>query len=96
MIISFGDKTTEDIFHGRQSPHTKKLSKLLIDAISLKLDMLNAAHSLIDLRSPPGNRLEALQGERKGFYSIRVNQQWRIVFHFSDANASSVRLIDYH
>ena len=60
------------------------------------MDVLNGAHRLGDLRSPPGNRLEALKGERKGFYSIRVNEQWRIVFRWTDAGPSDVSLTDYH
>ena len=58
--------------------------------------MINAARVLRDLRSPPGNRLEALRGDWRGFHSIRVNEQWRIVFRWSDAQAHDVRLIDYH
>jgi proteic killer suppression protein len=61
-----------------------------------KLDMINAARVLRDLRSPPGNRLEALRSDWRGFHSIRVNEQWRIVFRWSDAQAHDVRLIDYH
>jgi len=61
-----------------------------------KLDVLNAAHSLTDLREPPGNRLEALKGDRLGFYSIRVNDQWRIVFSWESNNAYEVELVDYH
>jgi len=58
--------------------------------------MLNAAHELRDLRVPPGNRLEALHGDRKGFHSIRVNDQWRIVFRWTPNGPERVRLIDYH
>jgi proteic killer suppression protein len=58
--------------------------------------MLNGAHDVLDLRSPPGNRLEALQGDFAGFYSIRVNDQWRIVFRWQGNNAYEVRLTDYH
>jgi len=61
-----------------------------------KLDLLNAAHALLDLRSPPGNRLEALKGDWKGFHSIRINQQWRIVFRWIDSQALDVQVIDYH
>ncbi|HME72363.1 MAG TPA: type II toxin-antitoxin system RelE/ParE family toxin [Myxococcota bacterium] len=57
---------------------------------------MNAAISLNDLRSPPGNHLEALRGDWKGFHSIRINDQWRIVFRWSDAQAHDVRIIDYH
>ena len=58
--------------------------------------MLNAAQALLDLRSPPGNRLEALRGNWRGFYSIRVNEQWRIVFRWVEGAAHDVRLLDYH
>ena len=58
--------------------------------------MINAARMLLDLRSPPGNRLEALRGEWRGFHSVRVNEQWRIVFRWSEGQSHGVRLIDYH
>ena len=58
--------------------------------------MINAAHDVLDLRSPPGNRLETLQGDLAGMFSIRVNDQWRIVFRWQDGNAYEVRLADYH
>jgi proteic killer suppression protein len=61
-----------------------------------KLDMLNGARELKDLRSPPGNRLEALSGDLQGFFSIRVNNQWRIIFKWDANQAQDVRLVDYH
>ncbi len=61
-----------------------------------KLDVLNAAHSLQDMRSPPGNRLEALRGDLQGYYSVRINNQWRLIFQWEDGNASEVRIVDYH
>jgi len=61
-----------------------------------KLDILNAARSLDDLRSPPGNRLEILKGDFAGLHSIRINQQWRIVFRWQDSNAHEVSIVDYH
>lgn len=61
-----------------------------------KLDVLNAATNVNDLRSPPSNRLEGLRGDPKGFYSIRINDQWRVIFRWSDADAADVQLIDYH
>jgi len=67
----------------------------ILKAALRKLDVLNAAHRLEDLRSPPANRLEALKGDLAGFYSIRVNDQWRIIFRW-DADASDVSLVDYH
>jgi len=58
--------------------------------------MLNAAYHLEDLRSPPGNRLEALKGELSGFYSIRINNQWRIIFRWESNDAANVQIVDYH
>jgi proteic killer suppression protein len=74
----------------RRFPHS------VIDLAVVKLDMLNAAVTVLDLRSPPGNRLEALKGDLQGFHSIRVNDQWRIVFRWEGNNAGEVRLVDYH
>jgi proteic killer suppression protein len=96
MIQSFDDQLTEDIFHGTRSKKVKKLDNQLVRATIRKLDMLNAAYRIEDLRSPPGNRLEALRGDLSGFHSIRVNQQWRIVFRWEGNGASAVQLIDYH
>jgi len=61
-----------------------------------KLDMLDAAAQLIDLRSPPGNRLEALKGDRAGQHSIRINDQWRLCFRWSDQGPEDVQIVDYH
>ena len=58
--------------------------------------MLNAAHDLRDLRSPPGNRLEALRGDLAGYHSIRINEQWRVVFHWRGSDAEEVTVVDYH
>ena len=69
---------------------------MLIRAVARKLDVLNAARTLVDLRQPPGNRLEALQGDRFGQFSIRVNDQWRIVFHWDEQGPRHVSLVDYH
>ena len=96
MIMSFGDSLTEDVYHGNQTRRVKRVPPFLTQAIVRKLDMLNGADKLQDLLSPPGNRLEALKGEREGYHSIRVNDQWRIVFRWHDGNAYGVSLIDYH
>jgi proteic killer suppression protein len=74
MILSFGDRETEDLFHGRLRGASAFPSDILRAAVR-KLDMLHAATQLLDLRSPPGNRLEALRGDRRGLHSIRVNDQ---------------------
>jgi proteic killer suppression protein len=96
MILSFGDETTEDLFHGRTTRRTRSLHPDLQRAALRKLDMLNAAHRLDDLRSPPGNRLESLRGDRKGSQSVRVNGQWRLVFRWTPSGPVNVILIDYH
>ncbi len=96
MIVSFGDRATEDLFHGVGSNRVKRFPPNILEAAVLKLDVLNAAQSLDDLRSPPGNRLEALRGNLKGFYSIRINNQWRIIFHWQASDAHEVRIVDYH
>jgi proteic killer suppression protein len=96
MIISFGDDATADLYHGRRTKRVRKLPPDILHRALVRLDVLNTAHSLIDLRSPPGNRLEALGGDLAGFHSIRINQQWRIVFRWEDGNAYDVQIIDYH
>ncbi len=96
MIQTFGDKLTEDIFHGNSTRKVRKIHPHLRCATLRKLDMINAAHQLSDLRSPPGNRLEALRGDLAGFHSIRVNDQWRVIFRWENNAAYDVRFIDYH
>ena len=94
-IRSFADKATEDFFlTGRK---TKKSGWAGIEAITRrKLDMLYYAAELRDLRSPPGNRLEPLKGDLKGYHSIRINDRWRIVFRWTVSGAEEVRIVDYH
>ena len=96
MIESFGDRATEDLFHGRNTTRVRRLPNQILNATLNKLDVLNAAHKIQDLRKPPSNRLEILKGDLKGFYSIRVNNQWRIIFRWSDSGATHVSLVDYH
>ena len=96
MISSFGDKATEDIYHGRKTKEARKYPADIIKTSLRKLDLLNAAVDLRDLRSPPGNRLKALKGNLKGFYGIRVNDQWRIIFRWDAKTAYDVMLTDYH
>ena len=93
---SAGDKATSDLFHGISSSKVRKLPTQILETATFKLDILNAATSLDDLRSPPGNRLEALRGDYKGFHSIRVNAQWRIIFRWQDSSAYDVAIVDYH
>lgn len=96
MIVSFGDAATEDLFHGRATSRVKRLPTDVARVALRKLDQLNAATRLDDLRSPPGNRLEALRGDLRGFHSVRVNDPWRLVFRWQGEEASQVRLTDYH
>jgi proteic killer suppression protein len=96
MIASFGDRATADLFHGRSTARVRRLPQGILVLTLDKLDTLNAAHDINDLRSPPGNRLHALRGKLRGSHSIRVNDQWRIVFRWSGSTASDVRLTDYH
>ncbi len=96
MIGSFGDDATADVFHGRRSRHVRRLPPDVARVAVRKLDLINAAQALLDLRSPPGSRLELLRGDWSGFHSIRVNDQWRIVFRWSDRQAHDVQLVDYH
>lgn len=96
MIVSFGDKLTEALYHGTNDKGLRRLPPEVISRALNKLDLLNAAHDVLDLRSPPGNRLEVLGGDLKGFHSIRANDQWRIIFRWKDGNAYEVSVTDYH
>ena len=93
MIISFGSKETEKIWNGIV---VKKPSIEIQQISRRKLRMLHNSLNLIDLRIPPSNRLEKLTGNLKDFYSIRINNQWRIIFCWEDGNASAVEIVDYH
>jgi len=94
MIRSFRGKLAEAILRERQAP--KGLSFALAKAARRKLVQLNNAGALGDLSVPPGNRLEALKGNLAGKYSIRINDQWRIVFRWTPAGAEDVEIVDYH
>ena len=96
MIVSFGDPATEALYHGATDRRTRRFPRDIMKTSLRKLDMLAAAVTLEDLRVPPGNRLEALKGDLKGEHSIRVNDQWRIVFRWTPQGPAEVRLIDYH
>ena len=93
MIRSFADAETERVFHRRFS---RKLPGDLQAVALRKLRMLNNAHALADLRSPPANRLEKLTGRRVGQFSIRINDQWRVCFVWRDGEAYDVEVVDYH
>ena len=94
MIASFGDRATEALFHGERCP--RRIPNDIRHAAVRKLDLLNGARSLQDLRSPPGNRLEVLRGDLVGFHSLRVNVQWRVVFRWEAGKAHAVKLMDCH
>src|SRR5262249_35728721 len=94
-IQSFGDKATEEFFvTGHIRPGAGWSSVRTV--VRRKLDMIHYAFRLSDLKSPPGNRLESLRGKLEGSYSIRVNEQWRVVFEWTAKGPSRVRVIDYH
>ena len=93
MIISFGSKETELIWNGER---VKSLSSDLQEIARRKLRMLNNSQNIMDLRVPPSNRLEKLKGNMKDYYSIRINDQWRIIFKWDHGNASLVEIVDYH
>jgi proteic killer suppression protein len=94
-IRSFGNLATADLYHGSNTSRVKRFPQSIVSAALRKMDVINAAHKLDDLRSPPGNRLEALKGNLTGYHSIRVNDQWRITFRWMN-DAHDVSLVDYH
>ncbi len=93
MIIGFASRETEKIWRGEVS---RRLPRDIQQVALRKLFMLDKAHTLIDLRIPPANRLEALKDDRKGQHSIRVNDQWRICFKFKNGDVFDVEIVDYH
>ena len=92
MIKTFADKPTQKLFEGASPRQFKAFQR----QAERKLQMLDMAATLDFLRSPPGNRLEMLTGDRQGQYSIRINQQWRLCFRWQDGNAFDVEIADYH
>ncbi len=93
MIRSFADRRTEAIWNGRRP---RGIARDLAERTLQKLLLLHVAQSIQELRVPPGNRLEALVGDRAGQWSIRVNRQWRLCFAFMGGDAYDVELVDYH
>jgi proteic killer suppression protein len=93
VIRDFADKQADKLWQGTPS---RRLPGDIQHVTRRKLRMLNSATTLDDLRIPPANRLEALKGSRKGQHSIRINDQWRICFHWKDGDAHSVEIVDYH
>ena len=97
MIRSFRDSGTEDIFNGRSTKAArKKCPQSLWSMTARKLDLLDSVRSLGELRVPPGNRLEPLGRDRKGQHSIRINDQYRICFVWTETGPSGVEIVDYH
>ena len=96
MIESFGNALAEDLFDDRHSKTTRPFPAELSRAARRKLLYLHDASELKDMRVPPGNRLEKLKGNWKGFYSIRINDQWRVVFRWTGGNKFDVQVVDYH
>lgn len=96
MVQSIKGQLTQDVFDGKGSKESRKFDQGLHAVARRKLDQLNAAAKLGDLKVPPGNRLEALSGSLKGYHSIRINDQWRIVFRWTPNGPEEVRIEDYH
>jgi proteic killer suppression protein len=97
MIQSFADTGTLDIYNGVASRRARAACPMQLWSVARrKLDQLTAAHSLEDLRAPPANRLESLKGERKGQFSVRINDQFRVCFRWSTDGPHDVEIVDYH
>jgi len=93
MIVSFGDVETAKIWNGERS---RRLPPDIQSTALRKLRLINAARRIDDLRVPPGNQLESLKGQRTGQWSIRINDQWRIAFRWTEGGAEDVAIVDYH
>jgi proteic killer suppression protein len=96
MIETFGNTLAENLFDDRQTKTTRSFPPELRRTARRKLFYLQDTSELKDLRVPPGNRLERLKGARQGWYSTRINVQWKVVFHWLSGNAFDVQIIDYH
>ncbi len=97
MIRSFKDNGTEDVFDGQDTKAARRTCPLTLCKVAVrKLDQLDSAASLNDLRVPPGNELEALKGERKGQHSIRINDRYRVCFIWTESGPDEVEITDYH
>lgn len=97
MIKSFADEGTEDIFWARDTRAARRTCpRILWSAALRRLDGIDDAEKVTDLQVPPGNRLEKLKGDYLGYHSIRINDQYRIKFWFSEGNATEVQILDYH
>ena len=96
MLISFANQLAEDLFYDKKTRETRRFSNELRRVARRKLLYLHEAANLSDLKVPPGNRLEALKGDLRGYYSIRINDQWRLVFRWNSGHAENVQIIDCH
>lgn len=97
MIRNFRDQATEDLFNGHNTKAARqRLPRSLWKVATRRLDALDQAEILDDLRVPPGNRLEALRGDRQGQYSIRINEQYRTCFRWTESGPLDVEVVDYH
>jgi proteic killer suppression protein len=96
MIESFGNRLAEDLFFDRRSRETRAFPPQLMRVARRKVLYLHDAAEIEDLRAPPGNRLELLKGRWKGYHSIRINDQWRLVFRWEQGHAQDVTVVDYH
>jgi proteic killer suppression protein len=97
MILSFRDEGTEDIFNGENTKSARRVCpESLWKVAARKLDQLDSVQTLDELRIPPGNRLEALTSDRKGQHSIRINDQYRICFEWTDSGPADAEIVDYH
>ena len=97
MIKSFAGTGTEDVFNGRNTKPARKICpRHLWRVAARKLEQLDSVTMIEELRVPPGNRFEALLGERKGQFSIRVNEQYRVCFRWTDQGPDAVEIVDYH
>ena len=92
VIRSFGDRRTEALFRDQFVPDFQGIAR----REKRKLEAINAANGLSDLAVPPSNRLERLRGDLRGFYSIRINEQWRVIFRWRDGEPHQVRIVDYY
>lgn len=96
MIETFGNRLAEDLFYDRSSRDVRRFAVELRRAARRKLLYLHDAGELGDLKVPPGDRLEALKGKLAGYYSIRINDKWRVIFRWRSGNAEDVQVVDYH
>lgn len=96
MIKNFGNRIAQDIYDGVNSRYSRKVPRELHGKTRRLLDQINAAPSLEFIRIPPGNKLEKLSGDLKGYWSLRINDRWRIIFRFEANDFFDVKIIDYH